>query len=96
MRLDKRKKGVYNRGTAVSRKADSKSVLPFSRNISLNIRERIVTTMNHSRSKKARKRQPIPGIVLSVLLLAAAAVFVWLLSMKQMLKNTYVLVAEGA
>lgn len=96
MRLDKRKKGVYNRGTAVSRKADSKAVLPFSRNVSLNIRERIVTTMSHSRSKKAKKRQPIPGIVLSVLLLAAAAVFVWLLSMTQMLTNTYLFVAAGA
>lgn len=52
--------------------------------------------MSHSRSKKARKRQPIPGIVLSVLLLAAAAVFVWLLSMTQMLTNTYLFVAAGA
>lgn len=52
--------------------------------------------MSHSRSKKSRKKNPVPGIVLSLLLLVAAGIFLCLLYLTHMLTNTYLFVAAGA
>lgn len=52
--------------------------------------------MSSSRTKKSKKAQPIPGIVLSLLLLAAAGAFLYLLSLTQMLTSVYLFVAAGA